>query len=185
MHGLLSTLIWLPIAAGVLALILGDSKIGAVRWLALIASIATLILSLPLWSGFDTGTASMQFGEKLAWIPRFSAFYSLGVDGISMPLVVLTAFMTVPVIIAAWTVIETRPSQYFAAFLVILRRIGNERHIWQQHLVDLCAAHRLSELISATHTHGSDPVQPAFVTRKGGACVSAAKSSLFRAALQI
>ena len=119
MQGLLSTLIWLPIAAGVLALILGDSKISAVRWLALLASIATLILSLPLWTGFYTDTASMQFVEKLAWIPRFKAFYALGVDGISMPLVVLTAFMTVPVIIAAWTVIETRPAQYFAAFLIM------------------------------------------------------------------
>src|SRR5262245_27940320 len=102
MQGLLSTLIWLPIAAGVLALILGDSKISAVRWLALGASILTLLISLPLWSGFHTDTASMQFVEKLEWIPRFKAYYSLGVDGISMPLVVLTAFMTVPVIIAAW-----------------------------------------------------------------------------------
>ncbi|HEY4212260.1 MAG TPA: NADH-quinone oxidoreductase subunit M [Steroidobacteraceae bacterium] len=119
MQGLLSTLIWLPIAAGVLALILGDSKVSAVRWLALGASLLTLILSLPLWTGFHTDTASMQFVEKLEWIPRFKAFYALGVDGISMPLVVLTAFMTVPVIIAAWTVIENRPSQYFAAFLIM------------------------------------------------------------------
>ena len=119
MQGLLSTLIWLPIAAGLLALILGDSKVSAVRWLALAASLLTLGLSLPLWAGFHTDTASMQFVEKLAWIPRFKAFYALGVDGISMPLVVLTAFMTVPVIIAAWTVIENRPSQYFAAFLIM------------------------------------------------------------------
>ena len=119
MHGLLSILIWLPVAAGVLILLLGDRNIGAGRWLALLGSLATLALALPLWSGFDPTTAALQFPEKLPWIPRFSAFYALGVDGISMPLVVLTAFMTVPVVIAGWSVIEKRPAQYFAAFLIM------------------------------------------------------------------
>src|SRR5690349_19109434 len=103
MHAVLSILIWLPIAAGVLVLALGDARIGAGRWLSLIASIATLIISLPLLAQFDTGTAAMQFTENLSWIPRFHAFYALGVDGISLPLVVLTAFMTIPVVIAGWT----------------------------------------------------------------------------------
>jgi NADH-quinone oxidoreductase subunit M len=118
MHGLLSILIWLPIAAGVLILLLGDRNIVAGRWLALVASLATLALSVPLWTHFNTSTAALQFREMLPWIPRFHADYALGVDGISMPLVVLTAFMTVPVVIAGWTVIQTRPAQYFAAFLI-------------------------------------------------------------------
>jgi NADH-quinone oxidoreductase subunit M len=119
MHGLLSILIWLPIAAGVLILLLGDRNIIAARWLALLGSLATLALAVPLWGGFDATTAVMQFPESLPWIPRFNAYYALGVDGISMPLIVLTAFMTVPVIITGWSVIEKRPAQYFAAFLIM------------------------------------------------------------------
>jgi NADH-quinone oxidoreductase subunit M len=119
MHGLLSILIWLPIAAGVLILLLGDRNIVAARWLALLGSLATLALAVPLWGGFDATTAVMQFPESLPWIRRFNAYYALGVDGISMPLIVLTAFMTVPVIIAGWSVIEKRPAQYFAAFLIM------------------------------------------------------------------
>ncbi|MGH8132248.1 MAG: NADH-quinone oxidoreductase subunit M [Steroidobacteraceae bacterium] len=119
MHDLLSILIWLPIAAGVIVLLLGERNIAAGRWLALAASLATLALIVPLWRHFDTGTAALQFVEKLPWIPRFQAYYALGVDGISLPLIVLTAFMTVPVVIAGWTVIESRPAQYFAAFLIM------------------------------------------------------------------
>jgi NADH-quinone oxidoreductase subunit M len=118
MH-LLSILIWLPIAVGVLVLLLGDQRIAAGRWLALAATLATLLLSIPLWTHFDVGSALPQFTEKLPWIPRFDAYYALGVDGISLPLIVLTAFMTVPVVIAGWTVIESRPAQYFAAFLIM------------------------------------------------------------------
>jgi NADH-quinone oxidoreductase subunit M len=119
MHNLLSLLIWLPIAAGVAVLLLGDRNIAAGRWVALAASLATLLLTVPLWNQFDTHTAALQFVEKLPWIPRFEAYYALGVDGISLPLVVLTAFMTVPVVIAGWTVIESRPAQYYAAFLIM------------------------------------------------------------------
>ena len=119
MHALLSLMIWLPIAAGVVVLLLADRGIVAGRWLALAASLATLLLAVPLVGGFDTSTAAMQFVEKVAWIPRFRAYYALGVDGISVPLIVLTAFMTVPVVIAGWTVIERRPAQYYAAFLVM------------------------------------------------------------------
>jgi NADH-quinone oxidoreductase subunit M len=119
MHLLLSFLIWVPITAGVLILLLGERNIVIGRWVALAASLATLALTVPLWTHFDTSTAAMQFTEKLAWIPRFRAFYALGVDGISLPLIVLTAFMTVPVVIAGWSVIETRPAQYYAAFLIM------------------------------------------------------------------
>src|SRR5499433_2763224 len=119
MHSLLSFLIWLPIGAGVLILLLGERNIVIGRWLALVASLVTLALTVPLWAHFDTTTAALQFVEKLPWIPRFRAYYALGVDGISLPLVVLTAFMTIPVVIAGWTVIETRPAQYYAAFLIM------------------------------------------------------------------
>ena len=119
MHALLSVIIWLPIAAGVLVLLLGERNIGAARWLALLASIATLLASLPLIAHFDTSTAAFQFIERLPWIARFDAYYALGVDGISLPLVLLTAFMTILVVIAGWTVIESRAAQYFAAFLIM------------------------------------------------------------------
>jgi NADH-quinone oxidoreductase subunit M len=119
MPHLLSTLIWLPIAAGIGVLLLGDRNIGAGRWLALLAALVTLALTVPLWGEFDTVTAALQFVEKLPWIPRFRAYYALGIDGISLPLIVLTAFMTVPVVIAGWTVIESRPAQYYAAFLIM------------------------------------------------------------------
>jgi len=119
MHALLSVLIWLPIGAGVVILLLGDRNISAGRWLALAASLATLALSVPLWTHFNTTTAALQFRELLPWIPRFQAYYALGVDGISLPLIVLTAFMTVPVVIAGWSVIDSRPAQYYAAFLIM------------------------------------------------------------------
>ena len=119
MHGLLSMLIWLPVGAGLGVLLLGDRNILGGRWLALLASLATLALTVPLWAAFDAGSAVPQLTERLPWIPRFDAWYALGVDGISLPLIVLTAFMTVPVVIAAWTVIETRPAEYYAAFLIM------------------------------------------------------------------
>ena len=119
MHDLLSLLVWLPIAAGVLVLLLGERNIVAGRWIALIATVATLMLSLPLVADFNTSTADLQFIENLAWIPRFHANYALGLDGISLPLVVLTAFITIFVVIAGWTVIEVRAAQYFAAFLIM------------------------------------------------------------------
>jgi NADH-quinone oxidoreductase subunit M len=119
MHGLLSVLIWLPIAAGIGVLLLGERNIVAGRWLALVASIATLILTLPLIAGFNTTTADPQFTEALPWIPRFHANYALGVDGISLPLIVLTAFITILVVIAGWSVIQSRAAQYYAAFLIM------------------------------------------------------------------
>src|SRR6266702_2262284 len=119
MQGYLSFLIWLPIAAGIVVVVLGDRNIGAGRWIALVASIVTLLISLPLLAQFNSGTPDFQFVEHLPWITRFHANYALGVDGISLPLVVLTAFITIPVIVAGWTVIEARPAQYFAAFLIM------------------------------------------------------------------
>jgi NADH-quinone oxidoreductase subunit M len=117
--GLLSIVIGLPIVGGILALLLGDARASAARWVALIFSLATLGLCVPLYTGFVNGTASFQFIERIPWIPSLHADYFLGVDGISLPLILLTAFMTVPVIITGWTVVEKRPSQYFAAFLIM------------------------------------------------------------------
>ena len=116
---LLSLLIWLPIVAGVLLLAMGDRLVAVGRWLALLASLATLAGGALLWAGFQTGTADMQFVERSPWISTFDVWYHLGVDGISMPLIVLTAFITPLVVIAGWTVIEKRPLQYFAAFLML------------------------------------------------------------------
>ncbi|HEV2701043.1 MAG TPA: NADH-quinone oxidoreductase subunit M [Steroidobacteraceae bacterium] len=121
MHGfgLLSVLIWLPILAGLVVLALGERSIVLGRWVALAAALATFLISIPAYTGFDTGIVGLQFTEKLSWIPSLNAFYSVGVDGISLPLVLLTTFMTIPVIIAGWTVIAQRPAQYFAAFLIM------------------------------------------------------------------
>ncbi|TAK53523.1 MAG: NADH-quinone oxidoreductase subunit M [Gammaproteobacteria bacterium] len=116
---LLSWLIWLPIAAGGGVLLLGERRVAAGRWLALVAALATLALCLPLWAGFDRTTAAMQFIEVVPWIPVIGAWYSLGVDGIALPLIVLTAFITPLVVVAGWTTIERRVAQYFAAFLVM------------------------------------------------------------------
>jgi len=115
----LSVLVWLPIGAGLIVLALGDQRIVAARWVALGASLVTFALTFPLVAGFNGASAAFQFVEHVSWISRFDAYYALGVDGISLPLVVLTAFMTVPVVIAGWTVIQTRPAQYFAAFLIM------------------------------------------------------------------
>ena len=119
MSYLLSILTWLPIAGGIVLLALGEKRVAGARWLALLVSLATLLLCIPLYVGFDGSTAAYQFVERLPWIPAFHADYHLGVDGISLPLIILTAFITVPVIIAAWTSVEKRVAQYYAAFLVM------------------------------------------------------------------
>jgi NADH-quinone oxidoreductase subunit M len=121
MHGIdiLSLLIWLPIGGGVATLLIGDQRAGLARWCALLVSLATFALCVPLWQGFATATAGFQYVERLSWISSLHADYYLGVDGISLPLIVLTAFMTVPVVIAGWSVIEKRPAQYYAAFLIL------------------------------------------------------------------
>jgi NADH-quinone oxidoreductase subunit M len=116
---LLSIVIWLPIAGGIAALALGSNRAPLVRWVSLAVSVLTFVISIPLYTGFDPTTADMQFVEKLPWIERFSAFYYLGVDGISMPLILLTTFLTPLVVIAGWEVVKSRPAQYFASFLFL------------------------------------------------------------------
>jgi NADH-quinone oxidoreductase subunit M len=117
---LLSLAIWLPIVSGALLLAFGrDDRAEAVRWAALVASVASFVVTIPLVTGFDLGTAAMQFVEKHAWIARFNVSYTLGVDGISVWFVLLTAFTTPIVVISAWKVIEERVNQYMAAFLIL------------------------------------------------------------------
>jgi NADH-quinone oxidoreductase subunit M len=118
--GSLSLAIWMPIAFGVILLVLGrDSQARAVRWLALVGSLASFLVTLPLYSGFALGSSAMQFVEKAPWIERFNVHYHLGVDGISLWLVLLTAFINVIVVIAGWEVITRKVNQYMAAFMIL------------------------------------------------------------------
>lgn len=115
---LLSLVIWIPILGGILTVLIGDSR-PILRPFALGVAALTMILSFGLYTGFDTSTAQMQFVEKVSWIDSFSIFYHLGVDGFSMPLIILTTISTLLVVIAGWEVIQHRPSQYLAAFLIM------------------------------------------------------------------
>ncbi|MFS8976796.1 NADH-quinone oxidoreductase subunit M [Cupriavidus necator] len=116
----LSFSIWLPVFFGLLILAFGsDRSPGFVRWMSLFGSIASFVVTLPLVFHFDRATAAMQFVEKANWIERFNIHYLLGVDGISMWFVVLTAFITVIVVISAWEVITERVAEYMASFLIL------------------------------------------------------------------
>ena len=120
MSNILSLAIWVPVAFGLLLLAAGrQENPGAARWIALIGSVAGFLVTIPLMTDFDTTTAAMQFVEKAPWIERFNVMYHLGVDGISMWFVPLTAFITVIVVIAAWEVIQERVAQYMGAFLIL------------------------------------------------------------------
>jgi NADH-quinone oxidoreductase subunit M len=110
---LLSVLIWLPILGGIWVLFVESS---AARPIALAVSLITFLISLPLYFGFNVNTYEMQFTETIAWIPALSINYQLGIDGFSMPLIILTTFTMVLVILAGWEVIKYKPAQYMAAF---------------------------------------------------------------------
>lgn len=118
--GLLSLAIWMPIAFGVVLLAVGrDSNPNLARWIALVGAIVSFLVTIPLITGFDAGTAALQFQEKHSWIERLNVFYHLGVDGLSVWFVLLTAFITVIVVIAAWQVITDRVPLYLGAFLIL------------------------------------------------------------------
>ena len=117
---LLSLAIWCPIAFGIFVLAFGrDQNPGLVRSVSLIGAIASFLVTIPLILRFDNAAHGMQFVEKNTWIERFHAFYALGVDGISLWLIPLTAFITVIVVISAWEVIEKQVAQYMGAFLIL------------------------------------------------------------------
>ena len=116
----LSLSIFVPIIAGILVLIFGrDERADYTRKLALIGAIVSFLVTLPVIAGFDSTVASMQFVEQASWIDAFNVKYHLGVDGISIWFVVLTAFITVIVVVAGWEVITNRIAQYMAAFLML------------------------------------------------------------------
>ncbi|NPC56820.1 NADH-quinone oxidoreductase subunit M [Caenimonas soli] len=118
--GLLSLAIWTPIFFGVVLLALGrDDQARSVRWLALIGAVVSLLVTLPLYAGFDAGSSAMQFVEKARWIDRFNVNYHVGIDGISFWFVLLTAFINLVVVISAWEVITERVNQYMGAFLIL------------------------------------------------------------------
>jgi len=117
---LLSLAIWVPVAAGVLVLALGgDRRAPLQRWSALAGSILGFLVTIPLYTSFDNATAAMQFVELAPWIESFNVNYHLGVDGISVLFILLNSFITITVVIAGWTVIESRVGQYLAAFLIL------------------------------------------------------------------
>ena len=116
---LLSLVIWTPIFGGILVLFAGDSNPAGARKIALVVSIITFLLTVPLYTQFNTSTYLMQFVERHEWIDVFNIEYYVGIDGISMPLILLTSFSTVIVVISAWEVIQYRVSQYMASFLIM------------------------------------------------------------------
>ena len=116
----LTLAIFVPIVFGLLVLAVGrDDRPGLTRGLSLIGSIAGFLVTIPLYTGFNTKTAAMQFVEKTSWIEAFNVNYHLGVDGISLWFVLLTAFITIIVVLAGWEVITSRVAQYMAAFLIL------------------------------------------------------------------
>ena len=118
--GLLSLAIWTPIFFGVVLLALGrDEQARSVRWLALVGSVISFLITLPLYSRFQLGTSAMQFVENQSWIDRFNVNYHLGLDGISLWFVLLTAFINVVVVIASWESITKRVNQYMGAFMIL------------------------------------------------------------------
>jgi NADH-quinone oxidoreductase subunit M len=116
---LLSLLVWLPILGGVFTMMAGNARPQAARWIALGFAVATFLLCIPLFAGFDLASAGMQYVEQRNWIPAYDIQYHLGADGISLALVGLTTLTTVLVLIGAWGAIDKRVSQYYAAFLIL------------------------------------------------------------------
>ena len=115
----LSLSIWLPILAGIIVLLLGsDKKPEITRWIALAGSVAAFMTTLPLYTRFNFVDGGLQLQEMHAWIPSFNVNYHLGVDGLSVPLILLTSFTTVIVVIASWQNITKNIAQYMAAFLI-------------------------------------------------------------------
>ena len=116
---ILSVLIWLPIIGGLVVVAVGEQRAAMARLLALAVSGLTFVLSISLFTAFDTSTAAMQFTEVKPWIETFDIYYNLGVDGFSVPLILLTTFFGVLVVIAGWESIQRKVNQYMASFLIM------------------------------------------------------------------
>jgi NADH-quinone oxidoreductase subunit M len=119
MNANLSLVIWTPIFAGLAVLVIGERNQRAARIVALLGSIAGLLVALPLWTQFDVKTADFQFISSTPWISAFNVNYALGIDGMSLLLILLNCVTTVLVVIAGWEVIKERVSQYMAALLIL------------------------------------------------------------------
>src|SRR3989344_4373947 len=116
----LTIAIFLPIIGAVLVLATGgDHNAALAGRISLIVALLAFLATIPLYTGFDPRTAQMQFVVDNVWIEAFNVHYRIGLDGISMPLVLLTSFSTLLVVIAGWVVIERKVAQYMAAFLVM------------------------------------------------------------------
>lgn len=115
----LSLVIWMPIIGGIFVLVTGDRDKQKVKLIALVMAILTFLASMPLYYAFKVDTAALQFEQLWAWIPALGVNYHIGVDGFSMPFIILTSFVTILVVIAGWKVIDKRISQYYAAFLIM------------------------------------------------------------------
>ena len=119
-YPILSLSIWVPVIAGIIVLLLGhDQKATFTRCLALAGSLAAFLVTLPLFTRFNYTNSGFQFQEMASWIPSFNVNYHLGIDGLSVPLILLTSFTTIIVVIAAWEVITQNIAQYMAAFLIM------------------------------------------------------------------
>jgi NADH-quinone oxidoreductase subunit M len=117
---ILSTLIWLPIIGAIAVLATGgDRNARIARWIALIFSVLSLALCIPLWLGFHSGDYHYQYTEFATWISAYGINYALGIDGISLPMVVLSTITTVVVILASWHSIKKSVAQYLATFLIV------------------------------------------------------------------
>jgi NADH-quinone oxidoreductase subunit M len=116
----LSLAIWIPILSGLAILAIGrDDRAPLIRWLALLAAVVSFLVTIPVYTGFDTSTAALQFVEHAPWIERFAVNYALGVDGIAVWFVLLTAFITIIVVVAAWEVMQKNVAGYMASFLML------------------------------------------------------------------
>jgi NADH-quinone oxidoreductase subunit M len=116
---LLSLAIWVPILGAIPVFWIGSERRSLVRWLSLAVAVAGFLITIPLYTGFDPAQAGMQFVEQMPWITRFNVQYLLGVDGISMPFILLNSLVTVLVVLAGWEVIEDKQAQYMGAFLIM------------------------------------------------------------------
>ena len=120
MHHLLNVLIWFPIIAGLLIALTGDDKKPDVsRYLSLLTVLFTLALCVPLLLGFDITTYKMQYVDSMEWMPTLGIHYNLGIDGLSLLLIVLSVFTNLIVILSTWTSITKRVAQYLASFLIM------------------------------------------------------------------
>ncbi|HEY2683517.1 MAG TPA: NADH-quinone oxidoreductase subunit M [Steroidobacteraceae bacterium] len=115
---LLSVLIWLPIIGGFVVLFF-DKQAETAKWLSLVVSVLTFALSIPLWTGFNLGTAEMQFVEMAPWITTIHAQFHIGIDGIAMPLILLTTFTTALIVISSWTNVAKKVAAYLGSFLIL------------------------------------------------------------------